>query len=73
MPVLGLEAEHVCALDEPPHRGEKALAPAAVDAPDRADAGVVAFKLVGRNQDGKVVLEIDREVLIKRKSHYLMS
>jgi itaconyl-CoA hydratase len=38
---------------------------------DRPDAGVVAFKLVGRNQDGKVVLEIDREVLIKRKSHFL--
>lgn len=39
------------------------------DAPDRPDAGVVCFKLVGRNQDGKVVLEIDREVLIKRRSH----
>jgi itaconyl-CoA hydratase len=37
----------------------------------RPDAGVVAFKLIGRNQDGKVVLEIDREVLIKRKSHFL--
>jgi itaconyl-CoA hydratase len=40
------------------------------DAPDRQDAGVVAFRLVGRNQDGKVVLEIDREVLVKRKSHW---
>jgi itaconyl-CoA hydratase len=38
---------------------------------DRPDAGIVAFKLIGRNQDGKVVLEIDREVLIKRKSHWL--
>lgn len=38
---------------------------------DRPDAGIVAFKLLGKNQDGKVVLEIDREVLIKRKSHYL--
>jgi itaconyl-CoA hydratase len=37
---------------------------------DRPDAGVVGFKLIGRNQDGKVVLEIDREVLIKRKSHF---
>lgn len=41
------------------------------DAPDRADAGVVAFQLIGRNQDGKVVLEIDREVLLKKKSHWL--
>jgi itaconyl-CoA hydratase len=38
---------------------------------DRADGGIVGFKLIGRNQDGKVVLEIDREVLLKRKSHYL--
>jgi len=40
------------------------------EVPDRPDAGVVAFKLQGRNQDGKVVLEIDREVLVKRKSHW---
>lgn len=38
---------------------------------DRPDAGIVTFKLLGKNQDGKVVLEIDREVLIKRKSHHL--
>lgn len=41
------------------------------DAPDRPDAGIVAFKLIGRNQDGKVVLEIDREVLLKKKQHWL--
>ena len=41
------------------------------DSPDRPDGGIVSFKLIGRNQDGKVVLEIDREVLVKRKSHYL--
>jgi hypothetical protein len=41
------------------------------DSPDRPDGGIVSFKLLGRNQDGKVVLEIDREVLVKRKSHYL--
>ncbi len=29
------------------------------------------FKLVGKKQDGTVVVEIDRTVLIKRKSHYL--
>ncbi len=39
-------------------------------AADRKDAGIVGFKLIGRNQDGKVVLEIDREVLIKRRSHF---
>ncbi|HLL85485.1 MAG TPA: hypothetical protein VK420_22630, partial [Longimicrobium sp.] len=36
---------------------------------DRPDAGVVSFKLLGRNQEGRVVLEIDREVLIKKRSH----
>lgn len=41
------------------------------DAPDRPDAGIVGFKLLGRNQDGNVVLEIDREVLVKRRSHWL--
>ena len=41
------------------------------DAPDRQDAGIVAFKLIGRNQHGKVCLEIDREVLIKKKAHWL--
>jgi itaconyl-CoA hydratase len=38
---------------------------------ERPDAGIVGFRLIGRNQDGKVVVEIDREVLIKRKSHHL--
>ena len=37
----------------------------------RADAGIVKFKLVGKKQDGTVVVEIDRTVLLKRKSHYL--
>jgi len=37
---------------------------------EREDAGIVAFKLLGKNQHGKVVLEIDREVLIKKKSHW---
>lgn len=35
---------------------------------DRPDAGVVKFRLVGKNQRGEVVLEIDREVLIKRRA-----
>ncbi len=38
---------------------------------DRADAGLVKFKLEGFKPDGTVVVEIDRTVLIKRKSHYL--
>jgi itaconyl-CoA hydratase len=38
---------------------------------DRADAGLVKFKLVGKKPDGTVVVEIERTVLIKRKLHYL--
>ena len=38
---------------------------------DRPDAGVVKFKLQGKKPDGTVVVEIERTVLIKRKSHYL--
>jgi acyl dehydratase len=35
---------------------------------DRPDAGVVKFKLVGKNQRGEQVLEIEREVLVRRRS-----
>jgi len=38
---------------------------------NRADAGLVKFKLVGKKPDGTAVVEIERTVLIKRKSHYL--
>jgi itaconyl-CoA hydratase len=38
---------------------------------DRPDAGIVKFKLEGHKPDGTVVVEIERTVLIKRKSHYL--
>ncbi|MGO9454905.1 MAG: MaoC family dehydratase [Candidatus Binataceae bacterium] len=38
---------------------------------DRPDAGLVKFKLIGKKPDGTVVVEIERTVLIKRKSHYL--
>jgi len=41
------------------------------DAPDRDDAGIVKFKHRGKNQDGKVVVEIEREVLIKKKAKWL--
>jgi itaconyl-CoA hydratase len=37
----------------------------------RPDAGVVKFKLVGKRPDGMVVVEIERSVLIKRKSYFL--
>ena len=40
---------------------------------DRPDAGVVKFKLIGKKPDGTVVVEIDRTVLIKRKSQFLKS
>ena len=38
---------------------------------DRPDAGLVKFKLIGKKPDGTVVVEIERTVLIKRKTHYL--
>jgi itaconyl-CoA hydratase len=38
---------------------------------ERPDAGIVKFKLQGKKPDGTVVVEIERTVLIKRKSHYL--
>jgi acyl dehydratase len=37
---------------------------------DRDDAGVVRFKHWGLNQDRKVVCELERTVLIKRRSHW---
>ena len=37
----------------------------------RPDAGVVKFKLIGKRPDGMVVVEIERSVLIKRKSYFL--
>jgi len=38
---------------------------------DRDDAGVVRFKHWGLKQDGTVVFEGEREVLVKRRSHWL--
>ena len=37
---------------------------------ERADAGIVRFKHWGVKQDGTVVFEGEREVLIKRRSHW---
>jgi itaconyl-CoA hydratase len=39
---------------------------------DRADAGVVVFRHWGVNQDDKVVFEGDRQVLVKKRSHWKM-
>ena len=38
---------------------------------DREDAGVVTFKHYGVNQKDEVVFEGERQVLVKRKSHFL--
>ncbi|MBV9660309.1 MAG: MaoC family dehydratase, partial [Acidimicrobiales bacterium] len=37
---------------------------------DRDDAGVVRFKHWGLNQSGKVVCELERTVLLKRRSNW---
>jgi itaconyl-CoA hydratase len=37
---------------------------------DRTDAGIVRFKHWGTKQDGTVVFEGERTVLIKRRSHW---
>jgi len=37
---------------------------------ERPDAGIVRFKLVGKKPDGTVVVEIERTVLLKRRSHH---
>ena len=37
---------------------------------DRPDAGVVVFRHWGVNQDDKVVFEGDRQVLVKKRSHW---
>lgn len=34
---------------------------------DRPDAGIVKWKLFGKNQKNEIVLEIEREVLVKRR------
>lgn len=37
---------------------------------EREDAGIVRFRHLGTNQNGKVVVQGDRTVLIKRRSHW---
>lgn len=38
---------------------------------DQEDAGIVVFKHFGVNQDKKLVAEMERTALIKKKSHWL--
>lgn len=35
---------------------------------DRPDAGIVKFKIIGKNQRNEAVVEIEREVLIRRRN-----
>lgn len=41
-----------------------------IGASERADAGQVRFRHVGINQGGKTVVEAERTVLLKRRSHW---
>jgi itaconyl-CoA hydratase len=42
----------------------------ATDDSDQADAGLVRFKHWGTNQEGTIVCEAERTVLVKRRSHW---
>ena len=42
----------------------------ALEGAEQPDAGVVTFKHTGTNQDGTVVFEGTRRVLLKRRSHW---
>jgi len=58
---------------KPVHHGDTIYAYTevlSVDDADRDDAGVVRFKHWGVNQDGAVVCELERRVLLKRRSHW---
>jgi itaconyl-CoA hydratase len=59
---------------KPVHHGDTITAYTEVlaveDAPDHDDAGTVRFKHWGRNQRGEVVCELERTVLVKRRSHW---
>jgi len=41
------------------------------EAEDRGDAGIVRFRIVGTNQDDEKVCELEREVLLKKRSHWM--
>lgn len=57
----------------PVHHGDTITAYTEVlgtESTGRDDAGVVRFKHWGRNQHGDVVCELERTVLLKRRSHW---
>ena len=59
---------------KPVHHGDTITAYTEVlavdDADERDGAGIVRFKHWGRNQHGDVVCELERTVLVKRRSHW---
>ena len=59
---------------KPVHHGDTITAYTEVlsidECPDHPDAGLVRFKHWGRNQHGDVVCELERTVLVKRRSHW---
>ena len=58
---------------KPVHHGDTVYAFTEVIAKepaDRDDAGIVRFKHWGRNQHGDIVCELERCVLLKRRSHW---
>jgi acyl dehydratase len=57
----------------PVHHGDTITAyteVVAVDDAEREDAGIVRFRHWGVNQHGSVVCELERRVLVKRRSHW---
>ncbi len=38
---------------------------------DRVDGGIVVFRHFGLNQDDKLCVEVERKVMLKRKSHWM--
>jgi acyl dehydratase len=67
---VGLDAVRFTA---PVHHGDTLYAfteVLAVEDADRDDAGLVRFRHWGANQDGAIVCEAERTVLVKRRSHW---
>jgi acyl dehydratase len=67
---VGLDAVRFTA---PVHHGDTLYAfteVLAVEDAERPNAGLVRFKHWGTNQDGAIVCEAERTVLVKRRSHW---
>jgi acyl dehydratase len=84
--VLGLAAQDCCEnalaelgldnvrLSKPVLHGDTIYAYSEVlssEAADREDAGVVLFRHYGFNQRDEQIVQVDRRVLLKRRSHWL--